>query len=91
MIARHAALLAAALLAGCATTPHEVVRRVEIPIATPCPAPTLPPRPHLPLADLPADASDADIARAAIASLHALTGYAAQIEALANPAHRSTP
>lgn len=78
---RPAALLAVALLTGCATTPREIVRRVEVPVATPCPAPVLPPRPHLPLADLPPDATEADIARATAASLEALTGYARAIEA----------
>lgn len=82
---RPAALLAAALLAGCASAPREVVRRVEVPVAVPCPAPLLPPRPHLPLADLPADASAADIARATAASLEALTGYARAIETAAAP------
>lgn len=80
MIARPAALLTAALLTGCATAPREVVRRVEVPVAVPCPAPTLPPRPHLPLTDLPADATAADIARATAASLEALTGYVRAVE-----------
>ena len=77
-----AALLAVALLSGCATTPREVVRRVEVPVAAPCPAPQAPPRPHLPLADLPQDATAADIARATAASLEALTGYAQALETL---------
>lgn len=77
-----AALLAVALLSGCATTPREVVRRVEVPVAGPCPVPQAPPRPHLPLADLPQDATAADIARATAASLEALTGYATALEAL---------
>lgn len=70
---------------GCVSTPREVVRRVEVPVAVPCPAPLLPPRPHLPLADLPADASAADIARATAASLEALTGYARAIETAVAP------
>lgn len=82
-----------ALLAGCASTPPERVRtmRVEVPVAVPCTRPALPPRPVLPLAALPADASDADVARATLASLHAVTGYAAQIETLLGAAGRDLP
>jgi type IV pilus biogenesis protein CpaD/CtpE len=76
------AIIAAALLAGCASTPREIVRRVEVPVAVPCPAQNAPPRPHLPLADLPQDATAAEIARATAASLEALTGYAAALEIL---------
>ena len=76
----------AALLAGCASAPNEVIRRVEVPVAAPCPSPQRPPRPHLPLADLPPDATAVDIARATAASLEALIGYASALEALiANP------
>lgn len=85
MIARATVLLVTVLLTGCATTPREVVRRVEVPVATPCPAPVLPPRPHLPLADLPPDPTHADIARATAASLEALTGYARAIETAVAP------
>lgn len=81
------AIIAAALLAGCASAPRELVRRVEVPVRTPCPAPQLPPRPHLPRPpDLPPDATVEEIAaatvRAAAASLEALDGYAAALEAL---------
>ncbi len=69
------------LLAGCAT-PRETIRRVPVPVAVPCPAPALPPRPHIPLADLPPDATDADIARATAASLEAFFGYAQALETL---------
>ena len=82
---RGVLLIAAALLAGCASTPRETVRRVEVPVAVPCPAPAAPPRPHLPLADLPQDATAADIARATAASLEALTGYAVALETLLGP------
>jgi len=75
------AAAAVLLLAGCAT-PRETIRRVEIPVAVPCPAPALPPRPHIPLADLPPDATDADIARATAASLEAFFGYAVALETL---------
>ena len=78
---RLALIAVAAVLAGCAA-PRETIRRVEVPVAVPCPAPTLPPRPHLPLADLPPDATDADIARATAASLEAFFGYAQALETL---------
>lgn len=74
-----------ALLAGCATAPQVVERRVEVPVAVPCPAPQRPPRPHLPLADLPPDATAADIARATAASMEALTGYSESLELLLAP------
>ena len=77
------AILAAALLTGCASAPVE--RRVEVPVAVPCPTPQAPPRPHLPLADLPADATAADIARATAASLEELAGYAESLELLLRP------
>lgn len=79
---RLPAFTALALLAGCASTERVRTVRVEVPVAAPCPRPPPPPRPVLPLAALPADASDADVARATLASLHAVTGYAAQLEAL---------
>ena len=75
------------LLTGCASTPRETVRRVEMPVAVPCPTPQRPPRPHLPLIDLPPDAGAADIARATAASLEVLTGYAHALELLIEPAH----
>ena len=73
------------LLAGCASTEQVRTVRVEVPVATPCPAPVLPPRPHLPLADLPPDASAADIARAAVASMEALKGHVKAIETAVAP------
>ena len=72
-------VLIAALLAGCASGAPGPVR-VEIPVATPCPAPQPLPRPVLPIADLAPDAPDADVLRAVIASLEALTGYANALE-----------
>ena len=79
---RTASILAAALLSGCASAPHEVIRRVVVPVAVPCPTPQRPPRPPLALADLPPDATAADIARATAASLESLAGYAATLEIL---------
>lgn len=93
-IARHSraptVIIAAALLAGCASAPREVVRRVEVPVREPCPALHLPPRPHMPRPpDLPPDATVEEIAaatvRATAASLEALTGYAAALETLLGP------
>ena len=71
--------LLVALLAGCASGALAPVR-VEIPVAVPCPAPQLLPRPVLPIADLLPDAPDADVLRAVIASLEALTGYSQALE-----------
>ena len=82
---KRIAILAAALLAGCASAPRETIRRVEVPVAVPCPTAQRPPRPHLPLADMPQDATAADIARATAASLEALTGYAQALEGLFAP------
>lgn len=79
---KRAAIIPIALLTGCASAPQVVERRVEVPVAVPCPAPQRPPRPHLPLSDLPPDATAPDIARATAASLEALTGYAASLELL---------
>ena len=80
-----AVTLLAALLAGCATPPERVrTVRVDVPVPVECPRPAMPARPPLPLplADVPPDAGPDEIARAALASLHALTGYAAQLEAI---------
>ena len=75
--------IACALLTGCATTQERVrTVRVDVPVAVDCPRPTMPARPPLPLADVPPGAGPDAIARAALASLHALTGYAAQLEAV---------
>jgi hypothetical protein len=68
-----------ALLTGCAAAPPAPLR-VEIPVAIPCPAPQPLPRPALPIADLAPDAADADVLRAVVASLEALTGYAQALE-----------
>ena len=80
---KRIAIIAAALLAGCASAPME--RRVDVPVAVPCPTPQRPPRPHLPLSDLPPDATAPDIARATAASLEALTGYVESLELLLRP------
>ena len=78
-----AVTLLAALLAGCATPPERVrTVRVDVPVPVECPRPAMPARPPLPLADVPPGAGPDEIARAALASLHALTGYAAQLEAI---------
>ncbi len=75
-------MIAAALLAGCASSPQVVERRVEVPVAVPCPTPQAQPRPHLPLSELPPDATAADVAKATAASLESLTGYAESLERL---------
>ncbi len=76
---------AAALLAGCAAQPpHVVVQQVKVPVAVqmPCPAPSVPARPHLPIADLKPGATPADVDRALVATVAVLQGYAAQLEQL---------
>jgi hypothetical protein len=75
-------MIAAALLAGCAGSPQVVERRVEVQVDVPCPTPQAPPKPHLPLGDMPQDATASDIARATAASLEALTGYTEALEEL---------
>lgn len=80
---RVIAILLPILLAGCAARPATVrTVQVRVPVPVPCEYPALPPRPVLPLASLSDDASDADVARATVASLHAMTGYARQLEIL---------
>lgn len=80
---RVIAVAVAAMLAGCAAQPERVrTVHVRVPVPVPCDYPDLPPRPVLPLATLTDDASDADVARATLASLHAMTGYARQLEIL---------
>ncbi len=86
MMSRRAAVIAlAALLASCAAPPpHVVVQQVKVPVAVqvPCPAPSVPARPHLPIADLKPGAPPAAVDRALIATVATLQGYAAQLEQL---------
>ena len=72
-------------LAGCAAPPPRVVVQkvdVPVPVQTPCPAPSVPARPHLPIADLKPGAAPADVDRALVATIATLQGYAAQLETL---------
>ncbi len=78
-------LLAIALLGGCAAPPPRVVVQkvdVPVPVQTPCPAPSVPARPHLPIADLKPGAPPAAVDRALVATVATLQGYAAQLEQL---------
>ncbi len=78
-------LLFPLLLAGCAApAPRVVVQQVKVPVPVqvPCPAPSVPARPHLPIADLAPGAPPADVARAYVATVAVLEGYAAQLEQL---------
>lgn len=72
------------ILAGCAATPRVVVQQVKVPVAVqvPCPAPSVPARPHLPIADLKPGAPPAAVDRALVATIATLQGYAAQLEQL---------
>lgn len=79
------AVLASALLAGCAAQPPRVVVqqvKVPVPVEMPCPAPSVPARPRLPIAGLQPGASPADVARAYVATVAVLEGYAVQLEQL---------
>lgn len=75
------ACLLMAFLTGCATT-AQMPAQVLVPVAAECPAPTLPPRPRLPLADLPDNAKPDETARAAVASLQIAMDYAEALEQL---------
>jgi hypothetical protein len=71
-------------LAGCAASPavHTQVVRVPVPIVQPCPAPSVPARPALPIAALAATSTPAQAMRAYVVSVAVLEGYAEQLEAL---------
>ena len=73
-------LLFLPLLAGCTSEP--VIRTVEVrvPVAAECPAPPSLVRPALPLADITADSSPADVLRAYAATVEALMGYSLELE-----------
>lgn len=73
------ALILAVLLTGCASMRPE---QVLIPVAAECPAPVLPARPYLPVADLPANATPEQVARAYATSLQLATDYAEALEVL---------
>lgn len=76
---------AAALLGGCAAPPPRVIVQkvdVPVPVQVPCPAPSVPERPALPIASLKPGATPADVDRALVATVAVLQGYAAQLEQL---------
>ena len=73
-------LLCLPLLAGCAAEPVIRTVEVEIPVAVDCPAPPALMRPALPLADIAADSSPADVLRAYAATVEALMGYSLELE-----------
>ncbi len=76
--------LAMLSLAGCAASPavRTQVVRVPVPIVQPCPAPSVPARPALPIAALAATSSPAQVMRAYVVSVAMLEGYVEQLEAL---------
>ena len=76
--------LAMLSLAGCAASPavRTQVVRVPVPIVQPCPAPSVPARPALPIAALAATSSPAQVMRAYVVSVTMLEGYVEQLEAL---------
>lgn len=77
----------AALVAGCASAP------VALPVAE-CPAPApvvLPTRPPLEIQRLPADAGQAAVLQAYVASLHQCVGYADELRTLVGPRRTAQP
>lgn len=77
------ALLAAAVLSGCAhhsAAPAPVL--AEVPVAVPCPPPPPAVRPRLPIAELQADSAPGVVLRAYEASVVLLAGYAEHLEQL---------
>ena len=78
-------LILSLLLGGCAAPPPRVVvQTVKVPVEVqvPCPAPSVPARPALPIASLKTGAAPADVDRALVATVAVLQGYAAQLEQL---------
>ena len=76
--------LAMLSLAGCAASPavRTQVVRVPVPIVQPCPAPSVPARPALPIAALAVTSSPAQVMLAYVVSVTMLEGYVEQLEAL---------
>ena len=78
---RHVAILAAAALAGCATTPEPAidVRTVKVAVPVPCREP-VPDRPAFPMDDLRPGASLNQFVSAALAERLVRDGYQLQLE-----------
>lgn len=79
------ALILCLLLGGCAAPPPRVVMQrvdVPVPVQVPCPAPSVPSRPHLPIADLKPGAPPAAVDQALVATVATLQGYATLLEQL---------
>ena len=85
--------LAMLALAGCAASPavRTQVVRVPVPIVQPCPAPSVPARPALPIAALAATSSPAQVMRAYVVSVAMLEGYVEQLEALLGVQRKPAP
>ena len=71
LLALATLIFAYLFLVGCTTTQ---TIPVKIPVAAACPAPTIPPRPHLPIADLHQNSSPADNQKAMAATIRILIG-----------------
>lgn len=80
-------------LAGCAASPvvRTQVVRVPVPIVQPCPTPSVPARPALPIAALAATSSPAQVMRAYVVSVAMLEGYVEQLEALLGVQRKPAP
>ncbi len=79
------ALILCLFLGACATQPPRVIVqqvKIPVPVQIKCPAPSVPARPHLPIADLKGTSTPAEVDRAYVASVAVLEGYAEQLEKL---------
>jgi hypothetical protein len=79
------AIFTLALLAGCAAqvpTIKTQIVKVPVPVQVPCPAPSIPARPALPIGNLTPSSTPAQVDQAYVATVAALEGYAAQLEKL---------
>lgn len=75
---RVAALIATAMLAGCASTPRVEVQRINVPVPVECKEP-VPERPVMPTEALRPGASVDDYTRASQAEIERREGYEGQL------------
>jgi hypothetical protein len=75
-------ILSALMLNACAT--QSPPKEVEIPIPVNCPAPQIPPKPHLPISNLAPNSSPDTIIKAYASSVELLMGYSNQLITILN-------
>lgn len=73
-------IIASTFLTACATCPAP--KEVKVPVAVPCPTPQIPPKPHLPIADIKPNSPPNTVIQAYAASVKLLQGYSNQLIAL---------